>query len=139
MADGHKRNRSEHQQPLVPGGTQTTYRLSGPPAHTAETQTRGCEHPPYETRPELAEIIAAVADHFGVDPAEWTCGRRSNDAARAVAAFLARRRFGYPAGEIAAALGYRDHSGVGRAIRRVEHPTAKLKRDVKKLETALNP
>ena len=90
-------------------------------------------------RPELAQVVEVVADHFGADPAQWTSGRRSNDAARAVAAFLARRRFGYPAGEIAAALGYRDHSGVGRAVRRVEQATAKLKRDVKKLESVLNP
>ena len=90
-------------------------------------------------RPELAEIIAVVADHFEVDPSQWSSGRRDNGAARAVAAYLARRRFGYPAVEVAAALGYRDHSGVGRAIRRIEQATAKLNRDVKKLEKKLSP
>ena len=45
------------------------------------------------------------------DPAGWASGRRSNGAARAVVAFLARRRFGYPAHEIAA-------DWLTRAIRR---------------------
>jgi len=85
-------------------------------------------------RPPLAVIVAVVADHFGVDPARWAPGRRSDDAARAVGAYLARRRFGYPATEIAAALGYRDHSGVGRAVRRVEQGSVELQKAVKTLQ-----
>lgn len=91
-------------------------------------------------RPSLATITAAVAAHFGVKPSRWVAGRRSDDAARAVAAYLARRRFGYPATETAAVLGYRDHSGVGRAIRRLEQGSANLQRTVQKLERKLtNP
>jgi hypothetical protein len=56
---------------------------------------------------------------------------------RAAAAYLARRRFGYSTSETAAALGYREHSGVGRAIRRVEQGTANLQRTVKHLENQL--
>jgi len=88
-------------------------------------------------RPTLEAITAAVATHFDVDAADWVPGRRSNHAARAVAAYLARRRFGYPATAVAATLGYRDHAGVGRAIRRVEQGTAQLRRTVKRLETKL--
>lgn len=88
-------------------------------------------------RPSLEQIIAAVAERFGSNPADWTPGRRSEDAARAVAAYLARRRFGYPATATAAALGYRDHSGVGRAIRRVERGPASLQQTVGRLEKKL--
>lgn len=88
-------------------------------------------------RPELATIAAAVAAHFAVEPSRWAVGRRSDDAARAVAAYLARCRFGYPASETAAALGYRDHSGIGRAVRRVEQGGAELQRTVEGLERQL--
>ena len=91
-------------------------------------------------RPELATIVAVVAAHFGADPGRWAAGRRSDDAARAVAAYLARCRFGHAATETARALGYRDHSGVGRAVRRVEEATAELQRTVQRLERRLaNP
>ena len=88
-------------------------------------------------RPALETIVAAVAADFDVDSADWVPGHRSNQAARAVAAYLARRRFGYPATAVAAALGYRDHGGVGQATRRVEQGTPKLKRTVKSLEEKL--
>ena len=91
-------------------------------------------------RVELSAIIAAVADSFGVDPARCSAGRRSDGAARAVAAYLARRSFGHPAGQTARALGYRDHSGVGRAVRRIEQSTPQLKDTVRQLESRLtNP
>ena len=89
-------------------------------------------------RPALEAIVAAVAADFDVDAADWVAGRRSDHAARAVAAYLARRRFGYPATMVAAALGYRDHAGVGQAIRRVEQDTAQLQRTVKRLEKELS-
>jgi hypothetical protein len=92
------------------------------------------------SRPELAKIVGAVATHFGVAPIRWAVGRRSDDVARAVAAYLARCRFGYPAGETAAALGYRDHSGVGRAVRRVEQGGLDLQGTIQQLERRLaNP
>jgi REP element-mobilizing transposase RayT len=91
-------------------------------------------------RQDLATIVGAVAAHFGVDAGRWAAGRRSDDAARAVAAYLARRRFSYAATETAAVLGYRDHSGVGRAVRRVEQGSAKLQRTLQTLEKRLtNP
>ena len=39
-------------------------------------------------RPELSVIVAVVAAHFRTDPGRWAAGRRSNDAARAVARVL---------------------------------------------------
>jgi len=71
-------------------------------------------------RPELMRIVEEVARHFGHDPADWRSGRRVDDASRALAAYLARRRFGYAAGQVAALLGYRSHSGVSNAIARIE-------------------
>jgi putative transposase len=91
-------------------------------------------------RPPLDEIVAMVAEHFQVNPRDWVPGRRCNDAARAVAAYLARRRFGYAAVEVAAALGYRDHSSTGRAVRRIESGTPQLQAAAKALERRLlNP
>jgi chromosomal replication initiation ATPase DnaA len=88
----------------------------------------------------LEAIKSVVAGHFAVDPADWVPGRRSNDAARAVAAYLARRRFGHPATAVAAALGYRDHGGVGRACRRIEQTTSGLQRTLERLQKKLlNP
>jgi len=89
-------------------------------------------------RPTLERIMAVVAEHFDVDPAEWVPGHRSNAAARAVAAYLARRCFGYPATTVAAALGYRDHGGVGGAVRRIERGTTQLQRTAKRLEKLLS-
>jgi len=89
------------------------------------------------SRPTIGAIVAAVAEQFQVDPADWARGRRSNDAGRAVAAYLARRRFGYPARAVAAALGYRDHGGVGGAVRRVERGTTQLQQTARRLEGKL--
>ena len=50
-----------------------------------------------------------------------------------MAPYLARRRFGYPATAIAAALGYRDHGGVGQAVRRVERGMAQLQQTARRL------
>jgi len=88
-------------------------------------------------RPSLDRILAVVAEHFVGDTESWAPGRRSDDAGRAVAAYLARRCFGYSASATAAALGYRDHSGVGRAIRRMEQGTGKLQQTLRTLEKEL--
>ena len=45
-------------------------------------------------RPALDRIVSAVAEHYGCAADEWSSGRRSDGIARAVAAYLARRRFG---------------------------------------------
>ena len=65
---------------------------------------------PIRRRPPLEAIIGVVGEHFlglGLgfrqDTTRWSPGRRSDDASRAVAAYLARRRFGYPATEVAQA------------------------------------
>ena len=67
-----------------------------------------------------------------------TYGWRTNDARRAVTAYLARRRFGHPAGEVAKALGYRSGSSVTRAVARVESGTEQLRRTAAKLEGRLH-
>ncbi len=88
-------------------------------------------------RPALGAILEVTAEHFGVDQTDWARGHRSNNAARALAAYLARRTFGYPATAIASALGYRDHGGVGQAVRRIEKGTSQLQRTARLLENRL--
>jgi hypothetical protein len=83
-------------------------------------------------RPSLAEIAAVVTTHFGSDPTCWTAGRRSDDASRAVAAYLGRR-FGYAATEVARSLGYRSHGSVRNALARVESGGKEMQRAVAKL------
>ena len=92
----------------------------------------------FRSRPSLERILEAVADRFGYEPPPWTAGRGSDDASRAAAAYLARRRFGYPAKSVAAALGYRDASGVSRAIHRIEAGTDDLLRSLARLERSLD-
>ena len=60
-----------------------------------------------------------------------------DDASRAVAAHLARRRVGHEAGKVAAALGYRSTSSVTRAVARVESGNDDLRRTAGKLEARL--
>jgi putative transposase len=90
-----------------------------------------------QQRPELQRIVEEVADHFGNDPADWRAGKRVDDASRALAAFLARRCFGYPAGQIAEALGYRSHSGVSNAIVRIESAGPAIKQTAKEVEQGI--
>ncbi len=63
-------------------------------------------------RPKLRHIIQAVAEAFDADRSTWSAGRRSDNVARAAAAWLARRRFRYGTREVSEALGYRSHGGV---------------------------
>ena len=72
-------------------------------------------------RPDRAAIIDAAADAFGEDPSQWRAGTRQDGGARAVAASLARLRFGYGGRDVARAPGYRNGSSVSRAVRRVTH------------------
>lgn len=88
-------------------------------------------------QPTVAAIMEAVGEHFGVDTSRWAPGHRTDDASRAVAAYLARRRFGHPAGKVAEALGYRSPGSVTRAVARVESGSDKLHRTAKKLEKSL--
>ena len=84
-------------------------------------------------RPSLDRIVDVVADSFNADPGNWVPGRRHDDQARAVAAYLARRTFGYRATEVAKALGYTSHGGVLTAVRRVEKAARTLSRRVERL------
>jgi len=92
---------------------------------------------PLRSRPPLQRIVAVVCDHFGQSPSDWGSGRRRNDAARAVAAYLARRCFGYPLTDIAQTLGYRGHSSVNSAVRRVEQGNRQLQKTVADLTRRL--
>jgi len=74
---------------------------------------------------------------LGVDPTLWSPGRRIDDASRAVAAYLARRRFGYPAGEVTQALGYRSANRITRAMARGEWGNERLKHTTATLERRL--
>ena len=85
----------------------------------------------------LGEFSVFLGLGFGQDTTRWSPGRRSDDASRAVAAYLARRRFGYAAGTVAAALGYRSASSIPRAVARVESGNQRLQRTVAKLERSL--
>ena len=87
----------------------------------------------WKPRPALEKIVETVAPPFGYEASPWQPGRRADDASRAVAAYPARRRFGYPAREVAAALGYRGHGGVHSAVVRVENSSDELKETVAKL------
>lgn len=88
-------------------------------------------------RPALDRIVSAVAAHYGCAADEWSSGRRSDGIARAVAAYLARRRFGYPMAAIAKALGYRGHGSVGTAVSRVETAGSSLCEALASLEEQL--
>ncbi len=88
-------------------------------------------------RPALERIVETVAAHFGHDASTWQPRRRVDDASRAVAAYLARRHFGYPAVEVGPALGYRGHGGVHSAVARVETGSDELKQTVEKLARKL--
>ena len=89
-------------------------------------------------RPALDCIVAAVADHYGLSAGIWAAGTRSDDLGRALAAYLARRRYGYPAVAIARALGYRGHSSVAAAVARVESDMERLKKTLALLERKIS-
>jgi putative transposase len=88
-------------------------------------------------RPSLAEIKEAVAEEFGVRADRWGPGRRSDDASRAVAAYLGRCQFGYRAGEVAQEMGYATASGVGQAVKRVEAGNPQLRKSVQRIKRKL--
>jgi putative transposase len=88
---------------------------------------------PLRSRPPLDRIVAVVCEHFGDDSGQWRPGRRVDGIGRAAVAYLARRHFGYTAGEVAAELGYRGHGSVHNAVRRIETGGAKLKKTLSKM------
>lgn len=86
--------------------------------------------------PGLPTVVEMVGRAFGRDDELWRRGRRDDSMARAAAAYLARVRFGHPAGEIARALGYAGPSSVTRAVRRVESDLCRLARQLERIERA---
>jgi len=88
-------------------------------------------------RPGLERIVSAVTGDFGADVSAWVPGRRMDDAARAVAAYLARRCYGYRVRPIVEALGYGSSSGVVMAVRRIESDLPRFQRALRRLETKL--
>lgn len=88
-------------------------------------------------RPSLEEIRDAAARAFGEDAAAWVPGSRSNLPGRAVAAWLAFRRFGYGLREAGDVLGYRRHSGTSSAAERVADDKALLAKAEELSETLL--
>ncbi|MCH7702062.1 MAG: transposase [Planctomycetes bacterium] len=83
---------------------------------------------PLRPRPSLERIVATAANAFEADRSRWRSGCRCDDVGRAVACWLARRAFGYPARDVADMLGYASHSSVDSAIRRIEAAPRPLKR-----------
>ena len=73
-----------------------------------------------ETQPEMDEIVRAVVEQFPCNPTAWRAGRRCDDLARPIAAYLARELTSLSTREIAEALGYRGPSSVSMACRRAE-------------------
>ena len=77
--------------------------------------------------------MRAVRARFGVADDGWAAGSRSDDTSRAVAAYLARREYGYPAADMARALGYRGHSSVNAAIVRMASGKGQLEQSLRDL------
>ena len=89
-------------------------------------------------RPGLEEIVEAVAEAMAEDRSSWAAGRRNDSGGRALAAFVARRRYGYSAKQVAATLGYTSHTSVTRALERIEPLTPRLSRTVQRIEGQLD-
>lgn len=88
-------------------------------------------------RPALSTIVETVAEHFGSDPRTWRAGSRHDGPGRALAAYVARREFGYSAKEVAKALGYRSHGSIRNAVLRIENGNPTLKRRLKEVRAKL--
>ncbi len=70
-------------------------------------------------RPSLGDIATAVGKEFETELSRWRYGRRIDNGARAVAAFLAAECFRYSATATAAVFGYAGPSSVTHAIQRI--------------------
>ncbi len=89
-------------------------------------------------RPSLETIADRTANVFGVDAAKWRPGTRVDNASRAVAAYLARREYGYPAVDIAKYLGYSRSSSVAQAVARVTISLGHLQRKLNRITRDLS-
>jgi len=97
----------------------------------------GIEEPPSSPFAAALEGVVLGSDRFVARVRRLLDDRPTDDPSRAVAAYLAQRRFGYPAGTVAEALGYRNASSIPRAVARVESGNQRLERTVAKLERSL--
>jgi len=93
-----------------------------------------------QRRPELEEVVRLVVEHYGVDRRKWKPGGRSDDVARAVAAYISRRVTGLSARAIASGLGYRSGQAVSVACHRVarEMASGRLAKELNELMKKLN-
>ena len=91
---------------------------------------------PLQQRPSLESITAAVVREYDMETG-WRGRQRADDSSRAVAACVARKICGYPASQVADALGYRSHSSVAEAIRRYEAGQNHLQPMVRRITKAL--
>ncbi len=82
--------------------------------------------------------MEVVSEHFGHKAENWRAGRRVDNASRALAAYLARRRLGCSARQAAVALGYRGHGGVCSAVARIESSALAFRRTVGELVRRLH-
>ncbi len=89
-------------------------------------------------RPSLETIADRTANVFGVDAAKWRPGTPVDNASRAVAAYLARREYGYPAVDIAKYLGYSRSSSVAQAVARVTSSLGHLQRKLNRITRDLS-
>ena len=88
-------------------------------------------------RPSLERIAAVVAAEFGCQEGAWSENRRSDDASPAMAAYLARRVYGYPSSAVAASLGYRSHGRIAHAVARLEGGSNTLHEMARRLQNKL--
>lgn len=90
-------------------------------------------------RPCIDAVIAMVPTILPCDPASWRPRSRDRGLCRAFAAWVARRTYGHPSGEIASRLGYSGPSAVSQAVKYVEARLPQFREAIKAIEAALGP
>lgn len=86
---------------------------------------------------ELEHIARVVRTTAGIPEGPWPTRGRTASRFRAIAAYMARERFGHPASEVASVLGYASHSGVVQAIQRLEVDSPRTAADIARVLAAL--
>jgi hypothetical protein len=90
-----------------------------------------------QPRPSLDEIVQAVCEVTKTNALQWVRGRRCDDASRAIAAYVARCRHGYPSVAVAARLGYAAPACVSYAARRVASARGRHAATIQRILTRL--
>lgn len=88
-------------------------------------------------RPSLEEISQEVAKEVGGNPARWVLGSRIQDNSRALAAYVARSRFGYGTMEVAGALGYASPGSVVFAVHKIGRALEQYRSALQRVEVRL--